>query len=152
VNILPIADCRLPIAKSFAGRRLARCSHDGGEFVGFSKERGQFHCGQNPRLDEQFEPESGFIGFFLDRSDFCDELGLAARAATGAIVGRHGSSASQYLFGNNTPRVVVFWDFAAHLDDPQCKCFSSRLEFGGIHGMRLQTQSAIGNRQSANPK
>ena len=149
MKILPIADCRLPIKASFAGRGFARRGHDGSKFIGFFEQRGQFFYGHDACLREQFEPQSCFVRFFLNSADFGNKFCGAARAATGAVVCRHGSSAPQNLFGNDAARVVVFWNRPAHLDDPQGKSFRSCLKFGRIHGIKLQTQSAIGNRQSA---
>ena len=146
---LPIADCRLPIKKSFAGSGFARCGHDGGEFVGFVEQRGQFLCGHDAGFGEQFEPQGGFVGFFLDGADFGNKLRLAARAAAGAVVRRHGSSAPQYLLRNHPASVVVFGNCPAHFDDAQGKGFGACFQFNRIHAEKLQTQSAISNRQSA---
>jgi hypothetical protein len=38
---------------------------------------------------------------------------------------------------------------AAHFDDSQSKGFGARFQFRWVHGANIQTQSAIGNRQSA---
>jgi len=146
---LPIAACRLPIAESFSRRRFARSGHYGGQLVGFVQQRGQFFCRQNARLDQQFQPERGFVGFFLDGADFGDEFGLTAGAATGAIICRHRSAAADDLFGDGASGIIGFWNGARQLDDSQRKSFCACLEFGRVHGANLQTQSAIGNRQSA---
>ena len=146
---LPIADCRLPIAELFAGCRFTRGGHNGGEFAGFFQERGQFGFRHGAGLDEQFQPETRLIGLFLDGSDFGDELGLAAGAATGAIVGCHGSATADDLFGDDAPGIVGLRNGTREFDDSQGKGFRAGFEFEGIHGANLQTQSAIGNRQSA---
>jgi hypothetical protein len=146
---LPIADCRLPIGNLLPRRSFARGGHDGRKLIGFSQERGQLALGHRSGFDEQFEPQRGFVRFFLDGSDFCDEFSLAAGAATGAVVRGHRSAAADNLFGNDASGVVGLGDGACELDDSQRKCFCASFEFSGIHGANLQTQSAIGNRQSA---
>ncbi len=146
---LPIADCRLPIKKSFAVSSFARCGHDGGEFVGFVEQRGQFLCGHDAGFGEQFEPQSGLVGFFLDGADFGNKLRPAARPATGAVVRRHGSSTPQNLLRNHPASVVAFGNCPAHFDDAQGKGFGSCFQVYVIHAEKLQIQSAIGNRQSA---
>ena len=85
---LPIADCRLPIKKSFSGSGFARCGHDGGEVVGFLQQRRQLARGHRRGFDEQFEPQRGFVRLFLDGSDFGNEFGLAAGAALGRFIHR----------------------------------------------------------------
>ena len=149
MKILPIPDCRLPIKESFAGRGFTRGCHDGSQLVGFFKQSGQFFCGHDASLREQFQPERGFVGFLFHEADFGNEFCRAACPTTGPVVCRHGSSAPQDLSGNDAARVVAFGNRPAHLDDPQGKGFCSRLKFGRMHNMKLQTQSAIGNRQSA---
>jgi len=149
MKTLPIADCRLPIKESFAGRGFSRGSHDGCQRVGFIKQRGQFLCGHRAGFDEQFKPQRSFVGLFLDGSDFGDEFGRAAGAATGAIVCCHRSSAADNLFGYRPAGIVGFRDGARKLDDSQGKSFCAGFELSRIHGANLQTQSAIGNRQSA---
>jgi hypothetical protein len=146
---LPIVDCRLPITGSFAGRSFARGGHDGGEFVGFFEQRGQLFCGHDAGFSKQFEPQRSFVGFFFHGADFGNKFRLTPRPTTGAAIRRRGSSTSQNLFGNNAPSIVVLWNCPAHLDDPQGKRFGSGFQFGRVHLPKLQTQSAIGNRQSA---
>ena len=149
MNRLPIADCPLPIKKSLAGRRFARRGHDGGKLVGFFEQCGQFFCGHDAGFGEQFEPQSGFVGFLLDGADFGNEFRLTPSAATGAVIRRHGSSAAQNLFGNDAPGIVIFGNCPAHFDDSQGKRFGSGFQFDRVHAPKLQTQSAIGNRQLA---
>ena len=143
------ADCRLPIEKSFAGRGFMRRGHDGGDFMGFFQEGGQLACRHRPGFDEQFEPQRGFVGLFLAGSNFGDKFGLAAGAATGAVIRRHRGASANNLFGDDTPGIVGLGDGARELDDSQRKSFRASFEFGWIHGANLQTQSAIDNRQSA---
>ena len=146
---LPIADCRLPIGGSLPRRSFARRRHDGSEFAGFCQEGGQFARRHSARFNKQFEPQRGFIRFFLNGSDFGNEFSLAAGAATGAVIRRDRSSAANNLSGDDASGVVGLGDGACELDDSQRKCFRASFEFGWIHGANLQTQSAIGNRQSA---
>ncbi len=146
---LPIADCRLPITKSFSRRSFTRGGHDGGECVGFVEQRGQFLCRHRAGFDKQFQPQRGFVGFFLDGSDFGDEFSLAAGAATGSVIRRHRGAAADDLFGDGTSSVVRFRNGARELDDSQREGFCAGFEFCRVHGANLQTQSAIGNRQSA---
>jgi hypothetical protein len=146
---LPIADCRLPIKKSFAGRSFTRRRHDGGQFVGLDQQRGKFPCGHNARLDKQLKPEGRFIRFFFDGSDFSYKFALAAGAATGTIIRRHRSTAADDLFGDDASGIVGLGDGTGKFDDSQCKCFRASFEFNWIHGANLQIQSATGNRQSA---
>ena len=145
---LPIADCRLPITDSLAGRSFARGCHDGREFVGFVEKCRQFLGRQNAGLNQQFEPQGGFIRLFLDRSHFGDKLGLAAGAATGSIIRGHRSGAAQDLFGDDAPGLVAFWHRPGHFDNAEGKSFGSGFKLGWVHGVKLQFQSAIGNRQS----
>jgi hypothetical protein len=147
---LPIADCRLPIEESLSCRSFARGCHDGCEFVRFGQKRGKFSHGHDAGLDKQFQPECGFIGFFLNCADFGDKFRLAAGATTGTIVCGHRSSASDDLLGNDASGIVIFWNSACQLDDSQRKGFRARLQFSWSHdGAKLQTQSAIGNQQSS---
>ena len=149
---LPIADCRLPIKKSFSGSGFARCGHDGGEVVGFLQQRRQLARGHRRGFDEQFEPQRGFVSFLFHRSDFGDEFGLAARAATGAVIRRDRSAAANDLFGDGASRIVIFGNHPGQLDDPQGKGFGPGFQFDWVHVLELQIQSAIGNRQSAMQK
>jgi hypothetical protein len=43
----------------------------------------------------------------------------------------------------------VFGNCPAHFYNSQGKRFGSGFQFGWVHALKLQTQSAIGNRQSA---
>jgi len=167
-NKWPMAAGRWPLATSFAGRSLARGGHDGGKLVGRCQQRGKLLFRPHARLDQQFEPEGGFIGFLFDRADFGNELRLASRPATGAIIGRHRGSTANNL-RRNCPSGRCFWDRVGQLDDSECKLFGSQFEFRRIHAIKRQTpktisnalplgwlartprvvESAIGNRQSA---
>ena len=146
---LPIADCRLPINRSFARRGFARGGHDGSKRIGFRQESGQFFCRHDAGLNKQFEPQGGFVSFFFDGSNFCDEFGPAAGAATGTIVCGHRSATANDLFGDDTSSIIVFWNCPGQFDDSQGKRFCARFHFSWVHAPKLQTQSAIGNRQSA---
>ena len=146
---LPIADCRLPITESFAGRGFAGGCHDGCQFVGFRKQGGKFFSRHDAGFNQQFEPQRRLVGFFLDGSDFGDEFSRTAGTATGAIVRGHGSSTPQNLLGNDPACVVIFGNLPAHLDDSQRKGFGAGFQFDRVHAANVQTQSAIGNRQSA---
>ena len=148
---LPIADCRLPIGKLLSRRSLARGRHDCRKLVRFGQKRGKFSLGHDAGLDEQFEPQRGFISLLLDCSNLGDEFGLTACPATGAVVSRHRSSASHDLPGNDTSRVVTFGNRSRQLNDSQGKSFGAGFQFSWSHDAKLQTQSAIGNRQSAMP-
>ena len=141
----------LSIEALFARRGFARGGHDGCQCIGFGKQRGQFLCGHRAGFDKQFQPQCGFIRLFLDSSDFGDEFGWAAGAATGAVIRRYRSSAADNLSGNRPACVIGFGNGARQLDDSQCESFRAGFEFRRIHGANLQTQSAIGNRQSAIP-
>ncbi len=144
-----IYDLRFTIRASLARRDFARRRHDRSEFVGFVQQCGEFPCRHDAGLDKQFEPQRGFIGFFLDRSDFGNEFGLTSRSTTRAIICCDRSSTPQDLLGNNAARVVVFGNCSAHPVDSQSKSLGSRLEFGWLHAAKLQIQSPISNRQSA---
>lgn len=146
---LPMADGRWPIKNLFAGCGFARSGHDGGQFVGFVEQVGQFARGHGAGFNQQFEPQRGFVGFFFDGSHLGDEFRLAARTATGAIIGGDGSSTADNLFGDDTRGLVVFWNRLGQFDDSQSKSFRAGFEFNRSHGVKLQTQSAIGNRQSS---
>ena len=146
---LPIADCRLPINGLFAGRGFARGGHDGGQFVGFVEQVGQLACGHDAGFNQQFEPKCGLVGFFFDDSDLGDEFRRTTRTATGAVVGGNGSSAADNLLGDGAGGVIILWNCLGQLDDSQSKSFCPGLEFNRSHGVKLQTQSAIGNRQSS---
>ncbi len=146
---LPIADCRLPIRKSFSRRCFTRVSHYGSKLVGFSQKRGKLALGHDPGLDKQFEPQCRLVGFFFDRPNLGDEFGVATCATTRTVISRHGGSTPHNLLGNHAPSIVVFWNRPQQFDDPQSKGFGTSFQFSWIHGSKLQTQSAIGNRQSA---
>jgi hypothetical protein len=149
MKTLPIAGCRLPIEALFAGRSFTRRRHDGGEFICFNKERGQSFCGQDVGLNQQFEPQAGFARFFFDIADLGDEFCLTSRPATGAAIRRHGSAAADNLFGEGACRVIVFGNRPGQFNDSQGNGVSARFQFSRVHGMKLQTQSATGNRQPA---
>jgi len=149
MKILPIADCRLPINGSFAGCRLARGCHDGNQAVGFFEQGGQLLCGYDFGLNQQFEPQCRFVGFFFNRTDFGDEFRPASRATRRAIIRGHRDSAANDLLGNDPAGIVNFWNRAGQFDDSQRKGLGTSFEFNWVHGVKLQIQSAIGNRQSA---
>jgi hypothetical protein len=149
MKMLPIADCRLPINGSFAGSRLARGRHNGGQGVGFFEQGGQFFCRHDARFNQQFEPQGGFVGFFFDRANFGDEFRPAPRATRRAIIRGHRSSAPDDLFGDDATGIVIFWNRTGQFDDSQSKGFGAGFQFNWVHGVKLQIQSAIGNRQSA---
>ena len=152
MNRLPIADCRLPISRLFARCRFARCGHDGSEHIGLLQKGGQLAGRHDAGLNEQFEPQRCFISLFLDGSNFGDEFGLTAGAATSSIVCGHRSATANDLFGDDTSSIIVFWNCPGEFDDSQGKRFGARFQFGWIHAPKLQTQSAIGYRQSAMQK
>ena len=149
MNKLPITDCRLPIGKSFSRRGFARCRHDGSEVAGFLQKRRQLSRRHRPRFDEQFEPQRGFVSFFLDNSNFRDEFNVAASTATGAVIRRRRSAATNDLPGDDTSGIVAFGNRPCQLDDSQGKGLGARFQFGWVHGQKLQIQPAIGNRQPA---
>lgn len=130
MKILPMADGRWPINGSFAGRRLARGRPDGNQGIGF------------------FE-QGGFVGFFFDRADFGDEFRPAPRAARRTIIRGHRGSAANDLFGNDPAGIVIFGNSTGQFDNPQRKSFGAGFQFNWVHNLKLQIQSAIGNRQSA---
>ena len=153
MKILPIAGCRLPILKLFAGRGFAGGCHDGCQGVGFFKQGGQFICTHDAGFAQQFQPERSFIGLFFDRSDFGDEFrptaGAATGAATGAVIGRDRCAAADDLFGYGATGIIGFGDGACEFDNSQGECFGASLKFSGVHLPKLQIQPAIGNRQPA---
>ncbi len=148
---LPIADCRLPIGESLSRRSLARGRHDCRKLVRFCQKRGKFSRGHDVGLDEQFEPQCRLVCFFFDRPDLGNKFGLTARPATGAVVRSHRSSASHDLLGDDASGVVIFWNRPGQLYDTQGKSFGAGFQFSWGHDVKLQTQSAIGNRQSSMP-
>lgn len=149
MKTLLIADCRSPIKKSVAGCGFARCDHDGGEFVGFLQKWRQLAYGHYPGFNQQFEPQRSFVSLLFHRPDFSDKFRRAAGAATGAIIRRHRSPAANNLFGDDTSRIVIFWNRAGQFDYSQGKSFCSDFQFGWVHSPKLQIQSAIANRKSA---
>lgn len=140
---------RWPMGESFAGCRFARGGHDRRQFVRFREQSGKFCFWQDTGLDRQFEPKRGLVGFFLDDSNFGDELGLAARPATGVVVGRDGSSAAENLFCDYPASIIALGNFPAHLDDTERKRLGACLQLDWVHAANVQTQSAIGHRPSA---
>lgn len=146
---LPIADGRLPIRGSFSRRSLARGRHDGGEFIRFSQKSRQFALRHDAGLDQQFQPERGFVSLFLNRADLGNELRLASGPATGAVVCGHGSSAAQNLPCDDAPSVFSFGNLPTHCDDAQGKSLGAGFQFSRSHDVKLQIQSAIGNWQSS---
>jgi len=146
---LTIADFRLLIAELFSRRGFMRSGHDGGQFVGFLKQGGQFSRRHDFRFHEQFEPQRRFIGFFFDDSDLGDKLSLTTGATTGAVICRDLGAATDDLAGDNASGIVVSRNRPGQLDNPQGKGFGTGFQFVGVHGGKLQTQSAISNQQSA---
>ena len=149
MKALPIADCRLLMEALFAGCGFARGGHDGCQRIGFGQQRGQFLGGHRAGFDEQFKPQRAFVRLFLNYSDFGDEFGLTPGTATRAVICRHRGAAADNLFGHRPAGIVGFGNGACELDDSQRKRFGAGFEFVRVHGANLQTQSAIGNRQSA---
>jgi hypothetical protein len=149
MNELPIADCRLPINGSFGGRRFARGRHDGCQGVGFLQQDRQFFCRHQAGLNQQLKPQGRFIGFFFNRAYFGDELRPAPCPARCAIIRGYRSSTTNNLFGNHTAGIVIFGNGTGQFDDSQRKSFGPSFEFDWVHDVKLQIQSAIGNRQSA---
>ena len=149
MKTLPIADCRLPINSSFAGRRLAGGRHDGSQGVGFFQQCRQFFCRHDARLNQQFEPQGSFVRFFLDRANFGNEFRPAPRAARRAIIRSHRSSATNDLLGNDAASIVILGNRTSQFDDPQGKRFGPGFQLDWVHLPKLQIQSVIGNRQSA---
>ena len=146
---LPIADCRLPIKDLLAGRGFPGGGHDGCQFICLFKQGGQFARGHDVGFNQQFEPQRGFVGLFFDDSDLGDEFRRTTRPATGAVVGGNGSSAADNLLGDGAGGVIILRNCLGQLDDSQSKSFCPGFEFNRSHGVKLQTQSAIGNRQSS---
>ncbi|HTY87514.1 MAG TPA: hypothetical protein VMB80_08625 [Candidatus Acidoferrum sp.] len=146
---LPMADGRLPINGSFAGRGFARASHDGGQGIGLLRQRRQFFYGHNAGFDRQFQPQRSFVGFLFHCADFGNELRLAARTATGAVICRHGGSTAQNLPGNDAASIIVLGDRPTHFDDSQGESFGAGFQFGWDPIPKLRIQLAMGNRQSA---
>jgi len=146
---LPIADCRLPIGRSSAARSLSRGGHDGRQGVCFLQQRGQFPGGHDAGLNQQFEPQCGFVGLFFNRANFGDEFRPASRTARGAIVRGHRGSTAHDLLGDGPGGVVFFGYSLGELDNTQSERFGSVLQFNRVHGPTLRLQLAIGNRQSA---
>ena len=149
MKTLPIADCQLPISGSFDGCRFARGRHNGCQGVGFFKQGRHFFCGHDARFNQQFQPPGGLIGFFLNRADFGNKLRPAPRPTRRAVVRGYRSSAANDLFGDGTTCIVTFWNRTSQFDNPQRKSLCAGLQFNWIHGLKLQIQSTIGNRQSA---
>ena len=148
---LPIADCRLPIRESLSRRSLARRSHYGGQLVRFGQKSRTLARRHSFGLDQQFEPKRRLISFFFNRADLGNKFGWAARSATGPIICRYRSrsATANNLLGNRTTSIVILGNGPRQIDDPPGKGFSASLQFGRIHGAKVQTQSAIGNQQSA---
>jgi hypothetical protein len=145
---LPIADCQLPIAKLATRDGFARGGHDGGEVVGFLQKSGELAFWNDSGFDQQFKPQSSFVGFFLNCPDFCCEFCFAPSAAGRTVVRSYGSSAANDLFCDDTPRIIRLGDGSRQLNDPKRKRFGSLFQFGGIHAPKLQKQSPLADRQS----
>ena len=133
----------------FGGSRFAGGCHDGGQSIRFFEQGGKFFCRHNPRLNQQFQPQGGLIGFFFNRANFGNELRSASRPTRRAVVRGRRSSAADDLFGDGPSRVVIFGDRAGQFYDSQGKGLGAGFQFDWVHGTKLQIQSAIGNRQSA---
>jgi hypothetical protein len=146
---LPIANCQLPIKESLSCRSFARGHHDGRKLVCLGQKSRKLSGSHRSRFDQQFEPQCRLIRLFFDRADLGDEFSLTTSPATRPVICRHGSAAANDLLGNRPSGIVVLRNGPGQFNDAERKSFSSGLQFGGIHGSKLQTQSAIGNRQSA---
>ena len=146
---LPIADCRLPIAKLAAGGGFTGGGHNCCEVVGFLQQSGELAFRYNSRFNEQFEPQSGFIGFFFDRADLGDEFRFASGATCCPIIGGHRCAAADNLFGNDSSSIIALGNCSGEFDNPKRKSFGALFEFRGIHTPNLRNQSPIANRQPA---
>jgi hypothetical protein len=145
---LPIADCRLPIWGLRARSGLARSCHDGGQIGCFLQDFHESLFRQNFRFTKQFQSQRSFIGFFFNNSNFRNEFSPASRATRRAVVCSNGCSAADNLPCNHTTG-SCFWNHVRQFDNSQCKSLRSGFEFRWVHRLKLQIQSAIGNRQSA---
>jgi hypothetical protein len=149
MSVLLIADCWFSIGDSLPRRSFMRCGHDCGQIISLLQQCRQLACRHCTGFDEQFEPEGGFISLFLNDSNFSDEFGMATGPATGAVIRRHRGAATDDLSGDHVSGIVVSRNRPCQFDDSQGKSFGACFQFGRIHGVKLQTQSAISNQQPA---
>ena len=149
MNKLPIADCQLPINGSFHGCCFARSRHDSCPGVGFRQQDRQFFDRHQAGLNQQFKPQGRFIGFFFNRAYLGNELRAAPRSARRAMIRGYRSSAANNLLRDSAAGIVIFGNGTGQFDNPQRKSLGSGFAFDWVHGVKLQIQSAIGNRQSA---
>ena len=147
---LPIAPAlrdRLPIG-SRLGRRFARGGHYGGKVVRFLQQCRQPAGSNDSRFREQLEPQSSFIGFLFNGSDFGDEFGFASSAAGRAIIRGHRCATANDLFGDYASGIVAFGNTSREFNNPEGEVLGSLLQFDDIHARKLSNQSPIANCQS----
>ena len=82
--------------------------------------------------DYQFEPETGFIRFFLNNTGFVDEVSSRFRPAKSAVVGRDRTSASDDLIRNHIS-APSSGQCVSQFEDSQGEGFGSFFHFGFIH-------------------
>jgi hypothetical protein len=145
VNRLPIANCQLPIWELPAGRSFSRRGHNCGEVVGFLQQCGQLSSRHNSRFCKQLKPQSRFIRFFFDSSDFGDEFSFATSATTRPLICGHRRTATNYLFCDNASRIVGFGNGPRQLDDSESKIFRALFQFDRVHAPKLPNRLPIGD-------
>jgi hypothetical protein len=70
------------------------------------------------RLDDQFEPQLGFICLFKNDAHFGDELTSGASATSAAIICSDGRATANELIGNRSS-LNRFWQCSHELDNSQ---------------------------------
>jgi len=123
--------------------RQARGRHDGSQFDGFLMQSRNHLCFQQSIIDDQFHPISGFISFFLNRSELRNELRFRPAAAGGSIVGSHRHSTTDQLTSNRTP-LSRPGQRANQFEHTQGESLCSLLQFSFIH-----TRKACNSKQKS---
>ena len=127
--------------------RQARGRHDGSQFDGFLMQSRNHLCFQQSIIDDQFHPISGFISFFLNRSELRNELRFRPGSSHRTIVCRNSSSAAQQLFTEHL-RFSGSRQMLEQSDDPKRKSLSPIPQlFGLLKFCSISTHSKLpGNR------
>ena len=120
-----IYDCRF-------GSGLAGGNKDGRKFVCFFKKELDPFFRQNAGFINDFQPESRFIRFFDNRTEFCRKLCPASCAACSTVVGGYRCAAPHDLiadvFASNSWRKRF-----DNPDHPQCKFLGPFLQLFSVH-------------------
>ena len=94
---------------SVSFRRPMRGAEDARQLLGFGEQRGDVGRGAlNPGVGQPLQPEHRFVGFLGDDAELGDELGVRARPARRAVIGR-GRRGRVLVLPGRSPRHRRVW-------------------------------------------